>query len=104
MSKINVEFELENAVKSKPKVFVLFYASWCPYSQKFLPVFQKVAESSRDCLRVMTDDKASLAEKYEVDTVPTVLVFEKGKVTKRLDGEPGAGLNEPKLKKLLAET
>jgi thioredoxin 1 len=104
MSKINVEFELEDAVKGKQKVFVLFYASWCPFSQRFLPIFKKIAESSRDCLRVMTDDKASLCEKYSVDTVPTVLLFERGKVTKRLDGEPGAGLNEAKLNKLLAES
>jgi thiol-disulfide isomerase/thioredoxin len=103
MSKMDVGFELEKAVKDKQKVFVLFYASWCPFSQRFLPIFQRVAESSRDCLRVVTDDKASLCEKYSVDFVPTVLLFEKGAVTKRLDAEPGEGLNEAKLKKLLAE-
>jgi len=104
MSKVNVGFELENIVKKKPKVLVLFYASWCPFSQRFLPIFQRVAESNHDCLRVVTDDKASLCEKYSVDIVPTVLLFERGSVTKRLDGEPGAGLNETKLKKLLAES
>jgi thiol-disulfide isomerase/thioredoxin len=101
MSNLDVGFELENKVKGKPKVFVLFYASWCPFSQRFLPIFQRVAETSRDCLRVVTDDKASLCEKYSVDTVPTVLCFEKGILTKRLDGEPGAGLNEAKLSKFL---
>lgn len=104
MSKLDVGFELDNVVKGKEKVFVLFYASWCPYSQRFLPIFHRVAESKRDCLRVITDDKASLCEKYSVDTVPTVLIFERGKVTKRLDGEPGAGLNEAKLVKLLTES
>lgn len=104
MSKIDVDFELEEVVKGKQKVFVLFYASWCPFSQRFLPIFAKYAENSRDCLRVKTDDKASLCEKYSVDTVPTVLVFQQGVVTKRLDGEPGAGLNEAKLIKLLAES
>jgi thiol-disulfide isomerase/thioredoxin len=104
VSRINVEFELESAVKSKPKVFVFFYASWCPFSQRFLPIFAKYAESSRICLRVVTDDKASLCGKYSVDVVPTVLLFEHGKVTKRLDGEPGAGLSEAELIKLLAES
>jgi thiol-disulfide isomerase/thioredoxin len=101
---LDVGFELDKVVKGKEKVFVLFYASWCPYSQRFLPIFQRVAESKRDCLRVITDDKASLCEKYSVDTVPTVLIFERGKVMKRLDGEPGAGLNESKLVKFLAES
>ena len=104
MSKVNVEFEIEESLKSKPKMFVLFYASWCPFSQRFLPIFAKYAESSRPCLRVVTDDKASLCEKYSVDFVPTVLLFEKGKVTKRLDAEPGEGLDAADLKKLLAES
>jgi thioredoxin 1 len=104
MSKVDVEFELENAVKDKDKVFVLFYASWCPFSQRFLPIFKKRAESTQNCLRVKTDNKASLCEKYSVDVVPTVLLFERGRVTKRLDGKPGAGLDEAKLIKLLTES
>jgi hypothetical protein len=35
--------------------------------------------------------------------VPTVLLFEKGRVTKRLDGAPGAGLDEKQLKNLVDE-
>ncbi len=104
MSKNSVEIDIEDSLKSKPKIFVLFYASWCPFSQRFLPIFAKYAESSRPCLRVVTDDKAALCEKYSVDFVPTVLLFEKGKVTKRLDAEPGAGLDADDLKQLLAES
>jgi hypothetical protein len=52
---------------------------------------------------VKTDDKASLCEKYSVDIVPTVLLFEKGKVKKRLDGVPGAGLEEKHLLNLTKE-
>jgi thioredoxin 1 len=101
MSKIDVEYDLDDALKSKGRVFVLFYASWCPFSQRFLPIFEKYAqENPQGCLRVKTDDKAKLCERYSVDVVPTVLLFEKGKVIKRLDGTPGAGLNEKQLKKL----
>jgi thioredoxin 1 len=100
MSKIDVDYELENVLKSKGKVFVLFYASWCPFSQMFLPTFEKYAQDNpQNCLRVKTDDKAKLCEKYAVDVVPTVLLFVKGKVAKRLDGAPGVGLDEKKLKK-----
>jgi thiol-disulfide isomerase/thioredoxin len=101
MSKIDVEYDLDEALEAKPRVFVLFYASWCPFSQKFLPIFEKYArENPENCLRIKTDDKAKLCEKYSVDVVPTVLLFEKGRVTRRLDGAPGAGLNEKQLKKL----
>jgi thiol-disulfide isomerase/thioredoxin len=98
MSKIDVEYGLDGMLKSKDRVVVLFYASWCPFSQRFLPVFERYAkDKTRTCLRVVTDDKASLCEKYSVDVVPTVLLFEKGKVSKRLDGVPGAGLTEKQL-------
>ena len=93
---------LQEILKSKDGIFVLFYASWCPFSQKFLPIFEKYArENPENCLRIKTDDKAKLCEKYSVDVVPTVLLFEKGKVTRRLDGAPGAGLNERQLKNLV---
>jgi thioredoxin 1 len=102
MSKIDAEYDLENVLKTKNKVFVLFYASWCPFSQRFLPIFEKYAQDNPTaCMRVKIDDKAKLCEKYSVDVVPTVLLFEKGKVAKRLDGAPGAGLNEKQLKNLL---
>ena len=102
MSKIDVGYELEKVLKSKGRVFVLFYASWCPFSQMFLPIFEKYAQDNpQNCLRVKTDDKAKLCKKYSVNVVPTVLLFEKGKVTKRLDGAPGVGLDEKQLKKLV---
>jgi thioredoxin-like negative regulator of GroEL len=105
MSKVNVEYKSEDTVKSKKKAFVLFYASWCPFSQRFLPIFQKHTENSlQDCLRIKTDDKAKLCEKYSIDIVPTVLLFEQGTVTKRLDGELGEGLSEKQLRKLLTES
>jgi thioredoxin-like negative regulator of GroEL len=103
MSKVDVEFDLESVLRNKSHVFVLFYASWCPFSQRFLPVFEKQEQANPQiCLRVKIDDKAKLREKYEVDVVPTVLLFESGAVTKRLDGVPGAGLSEKQLKSLMS--
>jgi thiol-disulfide isomerase/thioredoxin len=102
MKDIEIEHELEDAVKDKNRIYILFYASWCPFSQRFLPIYEKHAQKNpQPCLRIKIDDKAKLCEKYSVDVVPTVLVFEKGVVTKRLDGEQGAGLSEQQLMKLL---
>lgn len=104
MSKIDVEYGIEDVLKSKDSVVVLFYASWCPFSQRFLPIFEKYAEDkTHTCLRVKTDDKASLCEEYSVDVVPTVLLFERGSVKKRLDGVPGVGLSEKQLTDLLGK-
>ncbi len=47
MSKINkrkavdIEEGLDVELKGTDRVFVLFYASWCPFSARFLPIFDK---------------------------------------------------------------
>ena len=73
------DFNFDEAVKSKEKAYVLFYASWCPFSQRFLPIFQDYAKNnSQECLSVVVDDKPDLCEKYSIDYYPTVLLFKKG--------------------------
>jgi thiol-disulfide isomerase/thioredoxin len=95
---IKSEIEFNKILKSADKVAVLFFASWCPFSERFLPLFDKYARKKARCfLRVMVDDLESLVEKYSVKVYPTVLLFENGKVTKRLDGIPATGLNEKQL-------
>jgi thiol-disulfide isomerase/thioredoxin len=87
--------------ESKEKAFVLFYASWCPFSQRFLPIFEDYAkENPQECISIIIDDKPDLCEKYEIDYYPTVLLFKKGKVNKRLDATPGVGLSKKQLKEL----
>jgi thiol-disulfide isomerase/thioredoxin len=99
-----VQEEFEEAVKTKEKAVVLFYASWCPFSQRFLPVFEAYAESNPDeCLSVMVDFKPELCDKYGIDYFPTVLLFRKGRVEKRLDATPGAGLTKKQLEKLIED-
>jgi thioredoxin 1 len=98
MSKTDVDSGLDRILKSKDKIFVLFYASWCPFSQRFLPMFEKFAEEkTQSCIRVKTDDKVTLCEEYSIDVVPTVIFFKNGKVARRLDGLPGVGLDEKQL-------
>jgi thioredoxin 1 len=98
------EKEFEKNVKSKQKALVLFYASWCPFSQRFLPIFEAYAESNPDeCLSVMVDFKPGLCDKYGIDYFPTVLLFREGRVEKRLDATPGAGLTKKQFEELTEE-
>lgn len=67
LSKIDVEYGLDDMLKFRDNVFVLFYVSWCPFSQRFLPIFEKFAQGkAQSCLRVKTGDKASLRESARV--------------------------------------
>ena len=96
--------DIENVLKSKEKAFVLFYASWCPFSQRFLPIFEDYAKSNpQECMSVVIDDKPDLCEKYEIDYYPTVLLFKNGSVEKRLDATPGLGLTKKQLNDLTSK-
>ncbi len=95
MEPITKESDLDKALAGMNEAFVLFYASWCPFSRRFLPVFEDhVRHNKLNALRVMVDDLDSVTDKYSIEVFPTVLFFEKGKVSKRLDGAHGEGLDE----------
>jgi thiol-disulfide isomerase/thioredoxin len=97
---LNVE-DFEQDLKSKERTFVLFYASWCPFSRRFLPIFQEYAKlNPNECMSVVVDDKPDLCDKYSIEYSPTVLLFKKGKVEKRLDATPGEGLTKRQLMQL----
>ena len=99
--KPTTESSIDNVLKSKEKAFVLFYATWCPYSQRFLPIFQEYAKDNpQQCISVIIDDKPDVCEKYAIEYYPTVLLFRKGEVEKRLDAIPGVGLTKKQLKDL----
>lgn len=90
---------LDDEIKHRERVFVLFYASLCPFSQKFLPIFEEYAKNNpQECIRVLIDDKQDLCEKYSIEYYPTVILFKKGKVQRRLDAKPGIGLNKEQLR------
>ncbi len=42
------EVDVDDQLKNKEKAYVLFYASWCPHSQRFLPIFKEFAKSNPD--------------------------------------------------------
>jgi thioredoxin 1 len=103
MSKlIDTEQELDRIKNSPNGVLVLYYASWCPYSQEFLPLLEKYARARpKNCFRVLTDRLENAEEEYNIEVVPTVLFFRNGKVVKRLNGEPHGGLDERQLVEML---
>jgi len=96
----NVE-ALNKELGKRGKLVVLFYSSWCPFCIRFVPVFDKTIAEYRvgEVLHVLLeDDDNPLWVDYDIEAVPTVILFEKGQVSKRLDATLGLGLNEKKLK------
>ncbi len=85
-------------IRSKDQVYVLFYATWCPYSRMFLPIFEEYSKANpRECLSVIVDEEPDLCEECAIEYYPTVLLFKNGQICKRLDPEPHVGLNKKQL-------
>ncbi|MBW6486794.1 MAG: thioredoxin family protein [Syntrophobacterales bacterium] len=94
--------DLEKMLTARNRVIALWYASWCPFCRKFLPIFEKHAEDPGHNFLFVRDDQEILGEKYAVEIVPTVLFFENGAVAKRLDGVAAVGLTEKQLVEFIA--
>ena len=102
MIEITDKRDLAKQLKANPKVVALFYASWCPFCRSFLSVFNKRAEKQGSalfmCVKIDKDENP-LWETYSLEAVPSVILFENGKVSRRLDCELGAGLTEKQFSK-----
>jgi thioredoxin 1 len=100
MIKVDNQQDLNEELKKNEKVLALFYASWCPYCAAFVPVFNKTVGnfSVGPVVHVLLDDFDNpLWDDYDIEAVPTVIFFEKGKASKRLNGTLGVGLREKQL-------
>ena len=60
-----------------------FWAPWCTYCRRIAPAFDKIAEQQENKLvfaKVNVDEAPEIAEKYGIDTIPTLLLFKNGEV------------------------
>ena len=103
MKEVVEENELTGILRHGERVFVLFYASWCPFCRDFLPFFEKTLRKKREkSFSVRLDDETNLLwEKYDIEVVPTVILFEGERVLTKLNGVSGVGLAERQLEEFL---
>jgi thiol-disulfide isomerase/thioredoxin len=95
--------DLREIINSGNGVFVLFYASWCPFSLAFLPIYEKCAKGRvGEFVRVPIEGNEDLFDEHTIEVYPTVLFFKNGDVNRRLDGKHFAGLREKQLAEFIA--
>lgn len=79
----------EKVIKAEKPVLVDFFASWCGPCQAMSPIIDELAEDAgdkADVYKVDVDASGELANNFQVMSIPTILVFKKGEVTKQFNG------------------
>lgn len=81
--------EFENEVlKSEGCVFVDFFATWCMPCKMMAGIIDKMAEEYTNVkfVKVDVDQNRELATKYNIMSIPTMMIFKKGIPTKTFIG------------------
>ena len=78
----------EQVLKSDVPVLVDFYASWCGPCKRLAPTLEEVAAESPGArvVKVNVDNSPELAERYDIHSMPSLLVFKNGRVMTRQKG------------------
>lgn len=79
----------EEVLKSDKPVILDFYATWCGPCQMMSPIIDEIAKENEGKIKVGkidTDENSSLAEEYDIMSIPTILIVKGGEVTSRFIG------------------
>lgn len=91
----------KETIKSSKPTLVDFYATWCGPCKAMMPVLKSVSENVRGQAKVIKidiDKNQKLAQKLNIRSVPTLVIYKEGKIVWRHTGGMSAAQLETKIK------
>lgn len=89
MSVMNVNKENFASVKAGEKTVLLdFYADWCGPCRMVAPLIEEIAAENPQYLvgKINVDNEPELAQMFDVNTIPTLIVLKNGEVVQQSAG------------------
>ena len=87
--KITSENYGKEVLESNKPVLIDFYADWCGPCRMMSPIIDEIADEMGEGIKVgkiNVDDNQDLAMKYNVMSIPTIVIIKDGKEIKRFVG------------------
>ncbi len=84
------QFE-EEVLQSEQAVLVDFWAPWCNFCRRLAPVIDRIEEKYGKNIKIAklnVDDNKELTQKYGVNSIPTLILFQNGKDTDSVISPP----------------
>ncbi len=84
----------EDVLESEIPVLVDFWAEWCQPCRMLTPTIEELAREYDGRVKVgkvNTDENRDVSMKYGVNAIPTIILFQSGKVKKKFVGLTSKG-------------
>ena len=96
--------EFNEIIQSTKPTLVDFYADWCGPCKVMSPIIEQTKNSLGDestVLKINIDNNAEVARKYQIRSIPTLLIFKEGEVVWRQSGVPQKEMIVESVKKFI---
>ena len=81
--------EFSNFIEKNEVALIDFYADWCPPCHVIKPVIEELSqelEGKAEFGKINVDKNKEKAKEFGIMSIPTLLIFKKGKLVDRLTG------------------